>query len=267
MEDVADITKNTVEKAPLFDLTDPVTIALLIVIGCAVFIIITGKGYARYADADNFRFSLVVFFTLCVWDFFTDLLFTVSLYDNYVLISDKTEYTVLFVASVIFIIGPLAKTFYNLFQFQDEWRDGGGVLSSCYAAWLLHHGQFLYLLSFLSGSTYAAINLVNSNFLGHKLFSMGLSQTDLLKFNQTRLVNVVVGENVPQLVIQVIFAYNAGELTGISLLAVASSVVSICIAVLKHINRKKSINDDKNNANIIFIPIMSCGWGFNTSQK
>eukprot|EP01083_Nonionella_stella_P226351 803959_1 len=166
-----------------------------------------------------------------------------SLYTTYVT-PDTIDYMVLFVASIVFLIGPLAKNFYDLLQFEDIWRDHW-ILGELYRTWLQRNGGFVYMLSFLSGSTYAAINLVNSNFLGWKIFSMGLSQVDVLKFNQKRLVNVVLLENLPQLIIQVVFAYLSKQLTDISVLAIASSAVSICLAVLKHINHEKSMDGVK----------------------
>eukprot|EP01083_Nonionella_stella_P003387 9651_1 len=249
--DIEDIAENTTsaKSEPFFHFTDPFMISLMILTGFALLIMNSGKIHARYIDADDFRLGPVFLFTIYVWDFYTDLLFAISLYTTYVS-PDRIDYMVLFIASIVFLIGPLARNFYDLLQFEDVWR-AHPILDELYKKWLHHNGQYVYLLSFLSGSTYAAINLVNSNFLGHKVFSMGLSQVDVLKFNQTRLMNVVLLENIPQVIIQICFLVLSKQLTDLSMLAIVSSTLSIFLAVLKHINLQKSM-DDKNVSEVMF---------------
>eukprot|EP01083_Nonionella_stella_P175488 611279_1 len=98
--DIEDIAENTTttKSEPFFDLTDPLMVSLMILVGFSISIMISGKIHARYSDRDDFRLGPVFLFSIYVWDFYTDLLFAMSLYTTYVT-PDTIDYMVLFVAS------------------------------------------------------------------------------------------------------------------------------------------------------------------------
>lgn len=102
----------------------------------------------------------------------------------------------------------------------------------------------------------------NSNIFGLRLFSMGLSKRDLRIFNQFRLRNVVAGlstfhpcgricgcntctaENIPQLIIQVVYAVITGGGGYVSVAAMVSSSLSICVAVLDYLSKRQLLESD-----------------------
>ena len=150
----------------------------------------------------------------------------------------------------------MVKNFIDLIKFQAEWQDDA-LLGDRYRAWLDQYMNVLFILSFLSGSTFSAIQLVNSNLFGLRMFTMGLSTRDMRKFNLSRLKNVIVGENVPQLVIQIVYVANQGGLDIIAFLAILSSTVSIAAAVLDFASKRTLIND-KNMRESLFSVKVAC---------
>merc|ERR1719361_103633 len=78
--------------------------------------------------------------------------------------------------------------------------------------WLLRYSWVLYVLSFCCGNSFAALGMVNSHAFRLKIFSMGLSQRDLNKFNLQSLISVVICETIPQLVVQIWYVIQAEDL-------------------------------------------------------
>ncbi len=99
------------------------------------------------------------------------------------------------------------------------------------------------MLSLLSGSCFAAIEFVNSYLFGLKIFSMGLSENEMRKFNQKRLFNVILCENVPQIIIQIIYSTQT-EFGTVVFIALVSSLISVLIAWLNWLTQRKLMNDN-----------------------
>merc|ERR1712012_410712 len=99
---------------------------------------------------------------------------------------------------------------------------------------------------------------VNSNLFGRRLFCMGLSQHDQRQFNQRRLVNVVFGENVPQLPIQIVYAsFVAGGIGAVSSAAIISSTLSVFVAILDFLSKRQLLSDEKVNQCLFSVKVAS----------
>eukprot|EP01083_Nonionella_stella_P095751 268915_1 len=211
-------------------------ITLITLLSFGVLLMIVGQIIALKTGADDLHIFAIALFLIYVWDQYSDIFFAISLYNSYV--SSSPFYIGLFVATLTFILVPFAKNVKDLWILQEKWKTTQ-VLTDRYTEWIDANGTMLFFLSFLCGSTYAPLMLVNSNLFGWRLFSMGLSQKELKEINQKRVINVVLMENAPQLVIQVIFLGSIRGLSGISLLAIISSSVSICVAILSSMQQRK----------------------------
>merc|ERR1719229_381270 len=87
---------------------------------------------------------------------------------------------------------------------------------------------------------------------------MGLSRNDLREFNQKRLVNVVLGENVPQLLIQIAYAaFVEKGISSVSGAAIISSTLSIFVAVLDFLSKRQLMSDENVNLCLFRVKVTS----------
>ena len=212
----------------------------------AVWILLMVSGYAnmRLREYDDFQIVPVILFGVYSWDFFSDIFFVSNIFQD----REPTAFTVfLFAASSLFIVVPVLKGFSDLVRAQKEWLESE-VMRDRYSRWWDEYGTILYLLSFACGSTFSAVDVMNSNLFGTRLFGMGLMQEDLRNFNRHRLFSVVLFENFPQLIIQILYAafVEQGEVGAVSLTAMVSSALSIVVAVLDYISTERVRKMEKN---------------------
>eukprot|EP01083_Nonionella_stella_P153097 491400_1 len=249
ISDAIDISSSTTDKGTFFvDFGDGITVVLFTLISATILTVIIGKINSKlFSGPDDFRWAFVFVFGVYSWDIVSDWLFAVSLYNGYIARSSGSDYVVyviLFIASLFFIMMPIASNFRCLYVFQSRWQRNP-LHGERYKAWFEEYGTAVYALSLICGSTFGAIQVVNSNLAQFRFFTMGLTLFELNEFRQARIVNVVLIENVPQLLIQCIFSVQSNGLSTISILAIMSSVVSICVSFLDHISKRQLLTDEK----------------------
>ena len=98
-------------------------------------------------------------------------------------------------------------------------------------------------LTVLSGSCYAALAIVSSNVFGLDLFSCGLTKYELRKLTKIKIINCVLMENIPQLMLQAA-VYSSGEFSQSTLFATVSSLLSVFAASLSYFVDQKNKDDD-----------------------
>ena len=191
-------------------------------------------------------------------DFFSDVFFCALLYTDYISNPSESDliYLIIFGLSAMFIVVPVLLNFRDLLKFQKKWQSDK-LHADRYRAWLSQYVNVLFFLSFLSGSTFGAIAFVNSNFLGLRLFAMGLSSRDLREFNQRRLRTVVVAENLPQLLLQIAFTAYSTTFSLVAFLAICSSSLSIAAAFFSFAANKNFLKD-KSVQESLFRVKVSC---------
>ena len=69
------------------------------------------------------------------------------------------------------------------------------------------------LLVVFTGGCYAALALVSSNAFGLKLLSCGLTQFELKRLTKIKIFGTIIIENIPQLIIQLLYASHIEEFT------------------------------------------------------
>ena len=126
---------------------------------------------------------------------------------------------------------PLILTFRVLFESLREWM-GHPLHGDRYRAYLSKYDSVLFFMSVISGSSFATIQLVNSN---------------LRTYNQKRLVNVIVCENIPQLLIQTTYLVNSNSYALVVYFAMASPVLSVAAAVWDHYTQRQFLRVSKIN--------------------
>ena len=223
----------------------------MIVVAVWILLMVSGYAHMRHSGHDDFKIVSVVLFGVYTWDYFSDIFFASNLLKE----TERTALTsTLFAASSLFIVVPVIKGFLDLVKAQKEWL-GSPVMSDRYSKWWDQYGTILYFLSFACGSPFSAIDVVNSNLFGTRLFGMGLMQEDLRNFNRNRLISVVLLENCPQLLLQIFYAVfvEQGEVGAVSVTAMVSSALSIFVAFLDYISTERVRKMERNQC---LFPVM-----------
>eukprot|EP01084_Bolivina_argentea_P219490 372253_1 len=76
------------------------------------------------------------------------------------------------------------------------------------------------------------MSLVNSNIFGISLLNCGLSSFELIAISDIRVITTVLTENVPQLLVQLLYAFAIGDVTQNTQIAFATSIMSIAASIL-----------------------------------
>ena len=168
----------------------------------------------------------------------TDALFVAQIYlnDHDDQLS-QAEKWYLYGFGIFFIIVPLIG---NLIQLHTEIQSWINDVYSkhCVQSWMQSHLRHLYMLAILFGSSFAAVDVCNSNLFHLSLFNMGLNKRQKAIFKNQRILSIVFCENIPQVVLQVVYLIFTGDsnISAITILAMIFSVLSIILSVFSCIS-------------------------------
>ena len=90
------------------------------------------------------------------------------------------------ICSIAFVVIPITLSMVQLLRATDQWRYNNAI-----NAWLIRHSTLLFIMSFMTGSAFTAISLVNCNAFRASLFWMGLSKMELIQWNNQRIWSIV----------------------------------------------------------------------------
>ena len=210
------------------DLTDDLNdqfetalIALLIVFSISL---ILGYLHSRYVSINHF-FGLgsLISVVLNIMDMISDLFFTVQAEILRDFNEPSTE--IIFVLSCCFLVIPVILSVIQLWhQMHKHWLKNDKLRH-----WLSEYNKYLFAASIVSGSSFSAIDLFNSNLLSLEVFDMGLSKQDYLSFRYKRVYSLTLLENVPQLILQV---WYIRELYGFENVIIVASLIFTSISIL-----------------------------------
>lgn len=176
--------------------------------------------------------------------------------------NEQIYYLLLLIFCIIFVVLPVITSMHSLFRFQDKWTKDPSI-GDRVTGWNRDWSTYLLFLTILSGSSFAAVNILNSRLMGHPLFCMGLSFRHLKKYENQRLWGVILSENIPQLIIQIIYlAVSGAQLTTVFILAFTSSTLSIVVTVVDIYHNKRLFGQfSKNKATdyqtVVIVPVIS----------
>ena len=183
---------------------------------------------------------MISFHTLnIVWDLilrnFIDCLFAVQIHLNWDEQLSSIEKLVLFCCGVYFVTLPLIVNLIQLNREIQVWiRDT--YSKHRVQAWIRAYSRRLYMMTILCGSSFAAVDIFNSNIFHLSLFNMGLSKQQQAVFKNKRILSNVLLENLPQLIIQIIYLVLTIErgISVITLIAMIFSTVSIISSIFAY---------------------------------
>jgi len=188
-------------------------------------------------------------------DMLTDIFFAKECITFY--LECKTEHAIgkaiiflcIAVASVVIIVIPGLSTIYQLFHETRKWytnKENGVAIR----AWMAYNSKILYTFTFLSGNTFSAIELCNSNLFSLEQFSMGLSMEQLQLFRNKRLFSSVLCEDGIQIILQIWFIMETHfglnmELNTIALLSSIFSFISILLTFISYLTSRTLLRNEE----------------------
>eukprot|EP01083_Nonionella_stella_P148632 470888_1 len=201
---------------------------------------------------DYFKIGALGSMTIQTVDMISDCFFSAEVIRQYGLpeqaSKNKTPLLVIFLLSVLFIALPALLALFQLYsQAKKHWLKSDYVRS-----WLSKYFTILLFVSIASGSSFAAVALLNSYIFHLEIFDMGLTDKQMKRFNTRRIWSIVVFENCPQLLLQSAFLILQGGSIFTHLITVSSmamSLVSIIISIMS-MTMERAINKTQRSVTI-----------------
>eukprot|EP01083_Nonionella_stella_P167100 560792_1 len=156
--------------------------------------------------------------------------------------NDKMIYLILLACMAMFILIPISFSIAQLVHISNKhWLNDKGIDNSqVIKVWLEQYVYVLYISSVITGSSFSATSLFNSNLFGLRIFDMGLSESALSHFRTKRIYSIVFCENVPQLILQFIYWHWRSD-SVIALVSMGYSAISILITMIAIYTQRRII--------------------------
>ena len=101
---------------------------------------------------------------------------------------------------------------------------------------------FVFLSLFFSG-TFHVLTLVSSSIFGLKLFSAGLLSSELRELSKIKIRCTIYFENIPQIIIQIIYLRMDTDDQSITILAMMASLLSVASTLIIYFGEKDIANE------------------------
>ena len=180
-------------------------------------------------------FHYILWFVLCHQKICIDCVFVAQIYLNWDNELSLIEKWVLFSVGALFVILPLI---FNLIQLHKEIKVWVRDIYSKHTvqAWTRSYLRLLYAITILSGSAFTAVDICNSNIFHLQMFNMGLNKRQRAIFKNQRILSTVLCENIPQLILQIIYLILTSEssISPITIIAMIFSLLSIVLSVFNY---------------------------------
>ena len=98
-------------------------------------------------------------------------------------------------------------------------------------------------LSLFSSGTFPVLTLVSSSLFGLKLFSAGLLSSELRELSKIKIRCTIYFENIPQIIIQIIYLQTGPDDQSITILAMVASVLSVASTLIIYFGEKDIENE------------------------
>eukprot|EP01084_Bolivina_argentea_P109212 195184_1 len=215
-----------------------ITISIIIIV--FILIAIIGCIDARFLRVNDFYYiSFIGQALLQILDLISDCFLSV---DISLRSQSDNKFKIALIVSIIFIVMPCLLSLIQVYYYSRKyWNKYNSVRE-----WLLTHSKWLYILSILTGSSFSAIEILNSSFLGVYCFEMGLSNKQIILFKTQRVYSIIMLENIPQLVLQIWYMFQLGKSDNfIAIVAIIFSGISIIVTILSMTIEKSLLNSQE----------------------
>eukprot|EP01083_Nonionella_stella_P191748 709484_1 len=220
------------------------------IVSAFAFLAITGFIDAKLLRVnDVFSFGKILQPLLQTLDAMSDvfLCYEVSLIHDYVP-EDQSAYLVLLICMIMFVVIPISYSIIQLATISNKyWINNKDesvfyvVNNAAIRVWFGKYVHFLYFVSVITGSSFGATALFNSNLYGLPLFDMGLSESTLTHFKTKRLYSVIMCENIPQVILQFVYWTISRTQSIIVVISMVYSGISILVTLITIYTQKRII--------------------------
>ena len=125
---------------------------IYVVIGVCLVMSLIGKAFAKSVGSDNVRPFGILFFSLYAWDFYSDIMFAVRLWD--------AAESMLFAVAASSICIPWSMNLVLVFKSVQKWETDKSLREGV-RGWLISWSCFLYSAVVLSGNGFGAVEIAN----------------------------------------------------------------------------------------------------------
>eukprot|EP01084_Bolivina_argentea_P016084 30140_1 len=234
-------------------------ITFLIALFLLIFIVVALADGRKFRPNDYFNAGSLMTAALQMIDCASDIFFAVRITKHPEFESDS-PLLILFILSLIFILMPVVVSVVQLYSIiSNHWNKNDRM-----RAWLRDGIYQLLMLSFVCGSSFAAVQICSSNAFDLNLFSIPLSKLDKAGFQCKRVYSVVLFENVPQLIIAITFIAIVGvedENNAIVYVSMVFSAISIFMMVMSSLTTKELL--DTQDYSVILLNVTGSMFGDN----
>ena len=192
----------------------------------AAFVVNKKKG----TKVDNAAFYTPMLVALGIYDFISDINLCIQIFNN-----DKLEIKVtniifmLAILSVVFVILPFISNLWYAMRINRQKQ-----IRECPSAraWFGKHLAQFILLCVVCAGTYPVLGLTSSRLFGLEFFNAGLMSDDLHKLSKIKIRSTIFMENVPQLLIQILYTIAIGHAENATILAFIASSLSVIASIV-----------------------------------
>ena len=220
------------EEAKTEEGPDHTAIYLSVVIGI-IGVIVSFAAFVhnkhQNKKVDNAAYVVPLLVALNIYDFISDINLSIEIFNKAGKFEISDIKSLLGVLSVIFIVVPYASNLAYAMRINKQ-----KTIRDCPSAraWFGKHLAQFILLCIVSAGTYPILRLTSSRLFGLDFFDAGLLSSDLHELSKIKIKTTVFMENVPQILIQIVYSYASGSLENVTILAFVASSLSILASVV-----------------------------------
>jgi len=260
---IDEYTPNT--QVPFFEICVGIFASVILVITLIAVLYdrnVCKRCSSRCYETDNAKVTAILKWAFQFYDFASDINFTIEIFflmqlkreayqdfndgslsdpnvDGAMLRTEALVSLVLGVGSFLFTIFPYGLNLY----FNATIKNNGIIKNNSAAIQYFNSCPTLFVvLTVISGGIYPSLTVVSSKIFGLSMFNSGLTKYELNKLTKVKVISTVVCENLPQIVIQlvymVVFGFAETNVRNAVILAFIGSILSVIISMLIwYINR------------------------------
>ena len=225
-----DELKGDMDSQIVQEINDTTRVVGILITVIICILCIASWGYVKFYKgnkSDPINKVALIKYILNMTDFMSDICFT------YVLLLQN--YSKLFLVSVSILVITFLMSMINAVYWLRRWRNWTEDNPDRLREYVKKHEMIVGALSLLA-NFYSAIDCVRSKFMYQEIFYIPLKENEYNQnkaFNLLRFCNIIVLENIPELIIQIIYIsdVNNHQINTIAFIALISSIMSVALAL------------------------------------
>ena len=209
-----------------------------VIVCCAVVLMQIRRASRKRMSVDDQDYLAVLLYIAQIVDILSDLVFSLQcraywLYEdedpNDVV--EKGTFSWIYHCALGFTIAPYLMNLFSSINITRKISDDG-MVSTFTKQYFQDNSHIYTVLVLLSGGSFRALSLMNSNLFGLRKLSAGLSTLQLQRFQSHHVIATVFAENIPQIALQYYFMFKLGLPTTIAMVSFGSSIFNIFLTMM-----------------------------------